>query len=243
MTEEPKLAVYRAIAAITAALGKDGIAKTQQSGKEVGSGPKFKYRGIDDVYAALNPLLAQHNLCIIPRVIERTMVERASRSGGALFYTVIKMEFDFVSSEDGSKHTAVTYGEAMDSGDKGSPKAQSIALKYAAFMTFCIPVQGEDIDPDVQSHEVASIAVAKPDREAIARAEYAKAERLFAEARSPEEVDTIWKTGIEWTKIPRTWHDRVKTMANAADDRLKAVPKVIAAVVPKFDDLNDDIPF
>lgn len=46
---------------------------------------------------------------------------------------MVKAEFDFVATEDGSKHTVVTYGEAMDSGDKATNKAMSIAYKYAAF--------------------------------------------------------------------------------------------------------------
>ena len=61
----------------------------------------------------------------------------ADESGGALFYTTVDAEFDFVSAVDGSKHTAATIGEAMDSGDKSTNKAMSIAYKYAVFLTFC----------------------------------------------------------------------------------------------------------
>ena len=50
-----------------------------------------------------------------------------------MFYVTVRAEFDFVSTEDGSIHTVVTYGEAMDSGDKATNKAMSIAYKYAAF--------------------------------------------------------------------------------------------------------------
>ena len=72
--------------------------------------------------------------------------------GGVLFYVVVKAEFDFVAIEDDSKHTVTTYGEAMDSGDKATNKAMSIAYKYAAFQAFCIPTEETAQDPDSQVH-------------------------------------------------------------------------------------------
>ena len=66
----------------------------------------------------------------------------------------VHAEFDFVSAEDGTKHTASTFGEAMDSSDKATNKAMSAAYKYAAFMTFCIPVEGDN-DSENDHHEVA----------------------------------------------------------------------------------------
>ncbi|WP_250522783.1 ERF family protein, partial [Caballeronia sp. ATUFL_F2_KS42] len=76
----------------------------------------YKFRGIDDVYNALAPILAAHGLCILPRCTERICVERTNAKGTALFYVTVRAEFDFVCAEDGSKHTVTTYGEAMDSG-------------------------------------------------------------------------------------------------------------------------------
>lgn len=151
--------VYKAIAAVQGELAKVGIAKTRKNKQ----GEGYMFRGIDDVYAALSPLLSQHGLCVIPRVIERISVERQSSRGNPLFYVTVHAEFDFVSSEDGSKHTAATYGEAMDSGDKATNKAMSAAYKYAAFMTFAIPTEGDN-DADGTTHDVAPQA-AMPDDE------------------------------------------------------------------------------
>lgn len=55
---------------------------------------------------------------------------------------------------DGSIHTVTTYGEAMDSGDKATNKAMSIAYKYAAFQAFCIPTEETAIDADAETHQV-----------------------------------------------------------------------------------------
>lgn len=143
--------VYQAINAVQKALSITGIAKNRKNSQ--GSG--YMFRGIDDVYQAIAPLLAEHGLCIIPRMVSRSCEERQSKSGGALFYVTIEAEFDFVAAEDGSRHTARTFGEAMDSGDKATNKAMSAAYKYAAFQTFAIPTEGNP-DADEQTHEVAS---------------------------------------------------------------------------------------
>jgi hypothetical protein len=143
--------VYSKIAAVQGELAKVGIAKNRRN--QQGSG--YNFRGIDDVYAALSPLLASHGLVIVPRVISRECVERSSKNGGALFYVTVHAEFDFVSADDGSIHTAATFGEAMDSGDKATNKAMSAAYKYAAFMTFAIPIEGDN-DADAHTPEVAA---------------------------------------------------------------------------------------
>jgi hypothetical protein len=63
-----------------------------------------------------------------------------------------------VSAIDGTTHTAATFGEAMDSGDKATNKAMSAAYKYAAFMTFAIPTEGDN-DADATTHEVSAQSV------------------------------------------------------------------------------------
>ncbi len=143
-------AVYKAISNVAREMAETGIKKgsvNQQQG--------FMFRGIDAVYNALAPALVKHGLLILPRIIERTVTERQTQRGSLLFYVVVKAEFEFVSVEDGTKHTVVTYGEAMDSGDKATNKAMSIAYKYAAFQTFCIPTEETAIDADAEVHNVA----------------------------------------------------------------------------------------
>lgn len=142
--------VYAAIAGVMGDLAKRGISKD-----ETNTFDKYKFRGIDAVYNALAPLLAEHGLLILPRVLERHSEERASQKGGALFYVTVKVEFDFVCAEDGSKHTVCAYGEAMDRGDKGTNKAMTAAYKYACFEAFCIPTEGS-ADADAETHEVES---------------------------------------------------------------------------------------
>jgi hypothetical protein len=142
--------VLCAIVDVMAALGKEGIGKDRENT----SGPKFKYRGIDEVLNALAPLLAQHRLIITPRCVARTCEERRSNSGGALFVVTVEVEYQLTSAEDGSHILARTFGEAMDSGDKATNKAMSAAYKYMAVQQFCIPTEGDN-DADAHTHAVA----------------------------------------------------------------------------------------
>ena len=140
--------VYQAINKVQAALAIEGISK-DRSNQQQG----YKFRGIDDVYNALAPLLAKHGLCILPKVTARECVERTNAKGTALFYVTVAVDFAFVCAEDGSAHTVTTYGEAMDSGDKATNKAMSAAYKYACMQAFSIPTEGDN-DADAHTHEV-----------------------------------------------------------------------------------------
>lgn len=146
--ESATLAVYVAINNVQKALAKKGVAKDSQNTEQ-----RYAFRGIDAIYNALSSLMAEQSLCILPRVVNRTVAERTSKHGNALFYVVCDVEFDFVSSKDGSRHTVKMCGEAMDSGDKATNKAMSAAYKYCCLQTFCIPTEGDN-DADSTTHEV-----------------------------------------------------------------------------------------
>jgi hypothetical protein len=134
--------VYRAINAVTAALAGDGIPKSRTNPIEL-----YQYRSIDDVLGRLAPLIAEHRLCILPRVIERVITERPSPATPLRVNVMVRVAFDLVSVEDGSVHTVEAFGEALDEGDKGTAKAMSAAYKGAMLQAFCIPVAGtEDAD-------------------------------------------------------------------------------------------------
>ena len=113
---------------------------------------RYKFRGIDAVYNALNPVMAKYGLFITPEILEHRREERTNRNGTALIYSIITMRYS-VYAPDGSFIQTTVIGEGMDSGDKATNKAMSIAMKYAMFQLFMIPT--EDLkDPDAETHEV-----------------------------------------------------------------------------------------
>ena len=142
--------VYQAIGAVSQELSAQGISKARNNAQQ-----GYKFRGIDDVLNALSGALVKAGLVILPRCTERELVERQTAKGGAIFNVTCRVEFDLVSTEDGSKHTVCTYGEAMDSADKATNKAMSAAYKYLALLVFCIPTEASpETDADFSTHEV-----------------------------------------------------------------------------------------
>ena len=137
--------IYETINAVMGEIGV--IGKTSRNEQQ-----KFMFRGIDAVMNAINPALVKYKLFIVPEVLEQTREERQTKSGGALIYSVCKIKYTFY-AEDGSSISSVVIGEGMDSGDKATNKAMSIAFKYACFQVFCIPTE-EMVDPDAECHEV-----------------------------------------------------------------------------------------
>ena len=186
--------VYQAINAVQTELASIGISKSSRNNQGAG----YNFRGIDAVYNVLSSIMAKNGLCIIPRMLSRSCEERTSKSGGALFYVTVEAEFDLVSAEDGTKHTARTFGEAMDSGDKATNKAMSAAYKYMAFQTFAIPTEGDN-DADAHTHEVVK---QKPTLDAkrlqgaiekILSGQYTTQKLLDTFALTQEQIDTVDK--------------------------------------------------
>ena len=147
--------VYQAIASVMRDMSAEGISKDRRNQQQ-----NYNFRGIDDVYNALSPVMAKHGLVMLPRIISRNCEERQTQKGGTLFYVTVEAEFDLIAAEDGSKHTIRTFGEAMDSADKATNKAMSAAYKYAAMQAFCIPTEGDN-DADLTTHQVSPKKAAK----------------------------------------------------------------------------------
>ena len=198
--------VYQAIKNVAAAMSHDGISKARKNSQQ-----GYNFRGIDDVLNALSSALVEAGLLILPRVISRTVTERETKNGGALFYVTVQVEFDLVSAEDGSKHTVATYGEAMDSADKATNKAMSAAYKYLALLTFCIPTEASaDSDADFTTHDVKGAFNAKTAtaevKGGVKRGDASGAAAYLA-GLPQKDLDAVWAglTEAEQQKLSAAW--------------------------------------
>jgi len=206
-------AIYAAINAVMADISKEGIGKDRTNEAQ-----KYKFRGIDDVYNALAPILSRHKLIILPRVLSREVTERVSikeyqgqKKESVLFYVAVEVEFDLIAGEDGSKHTIKTYGEAMDSGDKATNKAMSAAYKYAAMQAFCIPTEGDN-DADGHTHEIVPAAAR------LTAENRAKIDGVFDKA---DTIDAANKGLAHYReKLPAEFHGELLEIFDAAVKRI-----------------------
>lgn len=207
-TKEKAPEVYKAISKVSLEISKNGISKNKQATNQNG-GIMYSFRGIDDVFNALSPLLAKERLVILPRVISRECVERTTRNGGVLFFVTVEVEFDIVSGLDGSRHTVKTYGEAQDSGDKATNKALSAAYKYMSFQVFCIPVIGhDDADNDADTDlaptapkNTAPVGRTPKPTDNPAAPEEPEGEKLLSVDQVTEITDKIKESGVDVTRL------------------------------------------
>lgn len=144
---ESKENVYQKISRVTARLCERGVAKEGTNDYD-----KYKFRGIDQVYDALAPILSDVGLVVLPVVKSRDSQIRQGAKGTSLSYVVLEIDYTLVSADDGSEVVVTFIGEAMDRSDKATNKALSAAYKYMCFQVFCIPLEGQE--PDKESPEL-----------------------------------------------------------------------------------------
>ena len=144
----------RIIAAMARVMAEVGaVGKTKKNAAQ-----NYQFRGVDDVVAHVQDIMAKCGVIVIPRVVEREREMLASKSGGSMVSVRLLVEHTFHCEEDGSSVVCTTLGEAMDSGDKASNKAMSAALKYALTESLLIPTYEVDRDTEEHSPQVATPA-------------------------------------------------------------------------------------
>jgi hypothetical protein len=227
-------AVFAAIAAVMAALAKEGIAKNGHNKIQ-----DFAFRGIDDIYNALAPALAAARLVIVPRVLSRECEARRTAKDALIYSVAVLVEYTLISADDGSRQVAVAVGEAMDSGDKATSKAMSAAYKYMAIQTFCIPTAG---DNDADAHtppETKDGADASPS-EAQMLEVCGKYRGKLQECESVAAVRSMWER-IEAHSSFKLVDARMPREVNKLLQHRDALIEKLAKTASEL--LNDETPF
>ena len=226
MAETKKKNIYETISAVMAEIG--AIGKDSKNDQQ-----HFMYRGIDAVMNAINPALIKYHLFVVPEVIEQTREERQARNGGNLIYSVCKIKYTFY-AEDGSSISAVVVGEGMDSGDKATNKAMSVAFKYACFQVFCIPTE-EMVDPDAECHEVKPKSAPKAEKktETEDKSAMTEAEKKKLKDKQVEFVNFCNANGIDYYDYKLTTKSTYADFDNAlADAKARVAAKNSGGELP-----------
>jgi hypothetical protein len=142
--------------------------------KEVGAVKKhdrnasqgFNFRGIDAVVNAVSPALQKYGVIVVPSVedYEYASIE-IGKNRTVMGHVKVKVTYTFIGA-GGDAIKATVVGEAMDSGDKATAKAMSVAFRTALLQTLSLPT--DEPDPDSQSYERSEKVVV--DTKALAKA-------------------------------------------------------------------------
>ncbi len=135
-------AIHAALVSAMRDICKIGIGKTKTASTGAAN---YKFRGVEDAMNEMSPILVNHGITVTPSYSELSISERAKDGGKATRFCTIKGAFRFEAS-DGSHVISEAYGEAMDSGDKATIKAQSVAFRTALFQQFIVPTVAMDTE-------------------------------------------------------------------------------------------------
>ena len=154
----PAATVVEALAAIMGELGgieKLTSAERQRRGLGGGEGGiSYAYRGVDQIAAAVQPLLAKHGVVVVPFVTasEVKEIQVNNRPWSDTFVTVKWAVY----GPNGSMVEACTEGWGRDNSDKGYNKAMTGAFKNLLLRLLCIGDPDDDTDGTTWERDSAS---------------------------------------------------------------------------------------
>lgn len=121
-------------------------------------GGRYNFRGIDDVLNAVGPALRKHGVIVIPIDIAPEYASITTSGGAHMRLCTAAVTFAVIGPQGDRLPVDIkTVGEAFDTGDKSSTKAQSVALRTAYLNALAIPTERPELDPEYGPlHELAA---------------------------------------------------------------------------------------
>jgi hypothetical protein len=165
------------------------VSKTQRNENQ-----KYNFRGIDAVVNAASPALRKHGVIVFPSLVSIDYDAITARSGGAMTHVKVVVDYTFRHAHSDESFSARVPGESMDTGDKATPKAMSVAFRIALLQALALPT--DETDPDAQSYERGAPGQTQPD----AATQVKRAGQAIDNARTVEEVARLRATVEEWDR-------------------------------------------
>ena len=157
---DDKPTVIEALSAVMADV--QAISKTQRNEQQ-----KYLFRGIDAVMNAVGPSMRIHGVVVMPEHVETHYRDAQTTSGKATREVTLLATYR-IYGPAGDSVTMQAPGESLDSGDKGTAKAMSVAYRTALLQALTIPT--DEPDPDTYTYErTAEAPPAAPTQKQMAR--------------------------------------------------------------------------
>ena len=116
----------------------------------------FSFRGIDAVMNAVGPALRKAGGFVSPEVLNIENTAVPSASGKSLNVVRVLVKYSVYGSE-GEPIWGIVAAEALDSGDKATAKAMSVAYRTFLLQLLCLPT--DEHDPDHDRYEIGKLDV------------------------------------------------------------------------------------
>lgn len=142
----------------------------------------FAFRGVDAVVNAVGPILRKHQVVVAPLVEDYAYGSvEVGKNRTPMGHARVTVRYRWY-APDGEFIESVSVGEAMDSGDKATAKAMSVAWRTCLLQTLALPTDDPDPDHDTYTRSERSTDMAWLE----------DFERRLVLAATPGEVRGLW---------------------------------------------------
>lgn len=159
-----------------------GVAKRDRN-----SAQGFNFRGIDAVVNKVGPALREAGGFILPEIVSEQHSTALTAKGSQINVVHLTVKFG-IYGLDGEPIVGSVAAEAMDSGDKATAKAMSVALRTFLLQVLALPT--DEPDPDSFTYEATRDFAGEAEAKALVydveglRALYSEA----VSARAPKDI-------------------------------------------------------
>lgn len=127
------------------------IREIRKSQKFDAPGTHYNFRGVDPVMNVFGAAQRKHGVIVLPVHTDAAYRDTKTSKGTAMRECTVVVTYDIIGPR-GDKLTAQSAGESLDTGDKGTAKAMSVALRTLLLQAGMVPTQAQQ-DPDQQVYE------------------------------------------------------------------------------------------
>ncbi|WP_018386398.1 ERF family protein [Wenjunlia vitaminophila] len=124
------------------------IAKREQYNA---SGTRYNFRGVDTTINTFAPVTLRHGVSVLPVTVQTQYGDAVSKGGSKMRECRVVVTWQVIGPMGDSLPLLQSAGEALDSQDKGTAKAQSVAFRVLLLTGGMTPTH--DPDPEQQTLE------------------------------------------------------------------------------------------
>ncbi|MDQ3432666.1 MAG: ERF family protein [Actinomycetota bacterium] len=118
------------------AIGKDGLYNA--------AGTRYNFRGVDATINAFAPVTLKHGVNVLPVAVTATYSDAVSKAGGKMRECRVIVTWQVMGPVGDSLPLMQSAGESLDSQDKGTAKAQSVAYRVLLLTGGMIPTDAPE---------------------------------------------------------------------------------------------------
>ena len=147
------------------------------------AGTRYNFRGVDTVVNTFGPVTLRHGVSVVPVQVEASYRDTSTNKGATMHECTVRVSWQIIGPKgDLFPVLLQSQGEARDSADKGTAKAQSVALRVLLLNAGLTPTH--DQDPDASYVERgAPVRTAESYRDELLdpKTSYLRTDRIGAE--------------------------------------------------------------